>query len=227
MKRYSLLVAMLFVLVRPLSAAGTDEPDAEAKRGLTLLQQYITASNYKDFGLSSAEEISQLQVGSGVDVFYVLNDDLKKFHGGLTLSELMRPSQTRFYPVTLKGQGKFLITVRFRDGKWKFASFEETDSASGLVQLMKGSELVGDKNATLYAVEIPALHLSYAALSKPAPGRPMSFLALNRSSLLAVRPGAAVTTTTYMAAISGVLDGTEVFGALSEKAKKITVATKP
>jgi hypothetical protein len=53
----------------------------------------------------------------------------------------------------------------------------------------------------------------------------MSFLALNRTSMQAVRPGPGPTT--YTAAISGVLDGKEVFGALAEKARKITEPSKP
>jgi hypothetical protein len=225
MKRYAILVAVFFVFVGPLAAADNAEADSEAKRGLTILQQYLTSANFKEFGLESANEIPQLQVGAGVDVYYVLNDDLKKFHPGGDLAELVRPSQTRFYPVTLNGQGKFLITVRFREGKWRFASFEETDNANNLVRLMDASKFLGDKNSTLYAVEIPALHLSYATLSKPAPGKSMSFLALNRTSMQAVRPGPGPTT--YAAAVSGVLDGKEVFRALAEKARKITEPSIP
>jgi hypothetical protein len=225
MKSYSILVAVLFVFVGRLAAADNVEADAEAKRGLTILKQYVTSANFKEFGLESADEIPQLQVGTGVDVFYVLNDDLKKFRPGSDLAELVRPSQTRFYPVTLNDQGKFLITLRFREGKWRFASFEETDSAGSLVRFMDASKFLGDKNSTLYAVEIPALHLSYATLSKPAPGKSMSFFALNRTSMQAIRPGPGPTT--YTASVSGVLDGEEVFGALAEKARKITETNKP
>src|SRR5215469_5385308 len=226
MRCYSVLVTVLLLLARSLAAAEHAEADAEAKRGLALLQEYITAANYKEFGLSSPEEVSQLRVESGVDVFYVLNDDLKKFHAGGSLSELVRPSQTRFYPVTLKGEGKFLITVRIREGKWKFASFEETDNASNMVRFMSANKFIGGKESTLYAVEIPALHLSYATVSKPVPGKSMSLLALNHTSLLAVRPGLAnnpntYNPNTYTAAMSGVMDSNEVFGALAEKARKI------
>jgi hypothetical protein len=225
MKRYFILVAVLFVFVKPLASADNAEADAEVKRGLTILQQYVTSTNFKEFGLESADEIHQLQVDAGVAVFYVLNDDLKKFHVGGNLAELVRPSQTRFYPVTLKGRGKFLITVRFREGKWRFASFEETDNANNMVQLMNANKFIGDKNSTLYAVEIPALHLSYATLSKPIPGKSMSFLALNRTSMQAIRPGPGPNT--YTAAVSGALDEKEVFGALAEKARKITASGKP
>jgi hypothetical protein len=75
---------------------------------------------------------------------------------------VVRPSQTRFYPVTLKEEGKFLITVRYREGKWQFASFEETDNAYNMVRLMSANKFMGGKDLNLYAIEIPALHLSHA-----------------------------------------------------------------
>jgi hypothetical protein len=225
MKGYSIFLAALFLFARPLAAADTVEADAEAKRGLSILQHYITERNYKDFGLNSAQEIPQLRVESGVDVFYVLNDDLKNFHSESSLAEVVRPSQTRFYPVTLKDEGKFLITVRYREGKWQFASFEETDNAYNMVRLMSATKFLGTKDLQLYAVEIPALHLSYATLSKPRAGESMTLLALNRTSFQAVRPGE--NPHTYTAAVSGLLDAKEVFATLSEKARKIITTKKP
>jgi hypothetical protein len=223
MKRNLIFFAVLFLFALPLTAADTAEADAEAKRGLTILQQYLTDKNYKDFGLASTEEIGQLHVTDGVDVFYVLNEDLKKFHAGASLAELVRPSETRFYPVLLREQGKFLITVRLREGKWRFASFEETDDAASMVRLMNASRFV-DKDSKLYAIQIPALHLSYATLSKPSPGKSMELLALNRTSFTAVRPGQ--NPNTYFASMKGVLDAGEVFGVLSERARKIATPGK-
>ena len=47
MKQYSIFVAVLFLLARPLASADTADTDTEAKRGLTILQHYITGTNYK------------------------------------------------------------------------------------------------------------------------------------------------------------------------------------
>jgi hypothetical protein len=56
-----------------------DPADTAAKAGLEMLRTSITTDNFKQFGFTTLEETSRMQLGEGVPVFYVRADQLKDY----------------------------------------------------------------------------------------------------------------------------------------------------
>jgi hypothetical protein len=224
-KTLQTLLLCVVIFVPPLCAGENKDADAEALRGLSILKQLITAENCKQYGFNSMNEVSLVQLGTGIDVFYVFNDDLKEFQTTTNLGKVIKPSETRIYPVTVNGEGRILITVSLRNGKWRTAKFGRPDLALNLAKReadQKAFKLVGSNE---YELEIPAMHLSFVAVGRPDVATSILLSPLNHFTMMAVNPG--LKNVPPFAAVSGIKSAREVFGALAENAKSITTPEQP
>jgi hypothetical protein len=225
MKTVQTLLICVLIFTLPLRASKNKDADAEASRGLLVLKQLITAENYKDYGFNSMEEVSQLELGTGIDVFYVFNDDLKGFQATTDPGKVIKPSETRIYPVTVKGEGRLLITVRLRDGKWRTAKFGRPDLALNLAKRQANQKAFKLGGSNEYELEIPAMHLNFVAVGRPDVTKSIMLLPLDHFTMVAVSPELKNVPPT--AAVSGIKTAQEVFGTLSEKAMTITAPEQP
>lgn len=225
MKTLLNFVFCALIFTSPSYAADNKEADTEAARGLSILRQLITPENYKSYGLNSMSEITQLELGSGVDVFYVFNNDLKEFRATTDLSKVIKPSQTRIYPVTVNGEGRLLITVRQREGKWRTAKFGRPDVAANLAKRAAIERFMKLDLSSDYELEIPAMHLNFVATGKPGVTNSILLLPLDHFTMMAVNPG--LKNVPPFAKVTGIKSAQEVFGILTENAKTISSPEPP
>jgi hypothetical protein len=160
------------VLSRHRSETVVDESaSGAAKEGLRILQRSITVENYKQFGFTSLQEAARATVGDGVPLYYVRADQLKAYTPGVDAGTLMIPTYRRLFPIIVDGIGKLVMTLEFKAGHWQLVDFGEQEIASSLSRLKEHSTRQksgpGSAQQNYFAVQIPAMHLSFLAFSPP------------------------------------------------------------
>jgi len=217
----SVTLAMMLVCCQTLGRA-TEPPgaDAEAAHALEVVKKLITPENFKSYGLSSYEQVSALKLGRGIDAFYVFNDDLKSFNSAKPSGAFVTASQTKLYPVIVEGEGKLLITIRFREGRWRIASFGQSSEAYNLAHMMENLHQLDNQEKGPYVIEIPSFNLAYASLSVPNKDSDLTLLPLSPESLKVAKPGL-WNQNLSTAAVSGIVNGNELFTILASEAQRL------
>jgi hypothetical protein len=209
-----------------ISPAVPPGADSEAAHGLDVLKQLITRENFKDYGLTSIEEVSLLKLIGGVDVFYVFNDDLKAA-AERPEKVPITPSQTRVYPVTVNGRGCLLITIRYREGQWRTAAFGGLGEASSLARMISTQQTLKSSSARVYEVEIPSLDLAYGAVEAPNTDSNPTLFPLSSKALRAANPGLAPGADLRFAHVSGFVSARQLFTILAPIAKRLNEGSPP
>jgi hypothetical protein len=207
--------ALFILCYQSLMAEAPPGADSEAGRALNILKQLITTQNFKDYGLTTYEQVSQLKLIGGVDVFYVFNDDLKNFTPDKIPGSVVTPSQTRIYPVTNDGHGCVLITVRYREGRWRTAGFGQISQAYNLARMINSGA------SHLYVIELPSLNLAYASPTLPRHDSDMELFALSPESFRAANPGITPDRNFGLSVVMAGMPGRNVFKALAPVARKL------
>lgn len=228
MKRFLWIVIPVLVLAVGFTAfrgwhKHSDER-AEALSGLEVLRQLITKDNYQNYGLKSFDEVAKLQLGEGTDVFFVLNNDLKEFGPQSKITSVVKPSQSRIYPVLVDGEGRLLITLRKRHGSWHVASFGESDVAYNLAKLQNGRAWLNLPKDGVIAIQIPATHLSFASFGHPSQNEDLLLTPLNATDVVIQGFGRGHTdffrkNSQFTAEVHGTVGAKEVFQALADTAR--------
>jgi hypothetical protein len=200
-----------------------NQEEHEAARSLEVLKQLITKENYQNFGLRSLDEVSNLQLGQGADVFFVFNNDLKEFGRDSKLASVVKRSQSRIYPVLVNGEGRLLITLRKHEGTWRVASFGESDVAYNLAKLEEGRNWLNLPKTGLIAVQIPARHLSFASFGQPSGNDDLLLTPLNPTEVMVQGFGPQHTEffqkhSKFTAEEHGIVSAKEVLAALADTA---------
>jgi hypothetical protein len=196
--------------------------DAEALQALVLVKQLITRDNFKDYGLDSFDQVQTLKLESGVDTYYVYTNSLKAFGNGKKAGSALTASQTKLYPVSSNGQGVFIITLRFREGKWKIASFGQSDQARELALMVRTERLLPGRESGVYAIEIPSLNLAYGSFALPTPKSDLMLVALSSESFKVANSGLIRPEGGAFAYIgSPPIDGGNLFRKLSNQVQKL------
>src|ERR1700733_8299053 len=116
-------------------AEGDVQADETARKGLAGIRSLINERNFKEFGLQSFEEVSDLRLGDPVPIYYVRADQLKEYQPGTDAGKLMISANRRLYPVLVNGEGKLLITIEKADTGWRMVSFGQADVAPALTKI--------------------------------------------------------------------------------------------
>jgi hypothetical protein len=158
----------------PARAEGEVQADETARKGLTGIRSLINEKNFKEFGLQSFEEVSELRLGDAVPIYYVRADQLKEYQPGTDAGKLMISANRRLYPVLVNGQGKLLITIEKAETGWRMVSFGQADVAPALTKIKRDKVArtktgPGASESNYFVVQIPSMHLNFLAYA-PAPG---------------------------------------------------------
>jgi hypothetical protein len=156
-----------------------DLSQKEAVRGLSVVRELVTKENLGRYGFKSLDELSRLQLGRGVDVFFVFKGDLRGFgrENGTPLTKVVKVSESRIYPIEVDGEGRLLMTLRKRGGVWKLASFGDLDVARNLAALERNHKV-------LIAIQIPGRHLSFGSFGTPSEKDDLILTPLNGSDAM-------------------------------------------
>jgi TonB family protein len=219
-------VALLVVAAGVLWFIRRDPAQREALRGLAVLRELVTKNNYRNYGLRSFDEVPKLQLGPGVDVFFVFKGDLITFGNEGELTKVVKPSQSRLYPVEVDGEGRLLMTLRRQQGTWKVASYGEGDVARNLMSLEKNRAWLNLPKEDLIAIQIPGRHLSFASFGKPSEQNDLILTPLNGAEVMVQGFGPLGPrhndffnkNSNFTAAYHGTLSAKEVLSTLAETA---------
>jgi hypothetical protein len=211
------------------------EADKNADHSLTILKQLITSEDYFSYGLKSADELREMKLGEGVPVFYVYDNDLKEFSPSADPSKLIRNIDTRVYPVTVRGEGRILITMRKQKGEWQKPSFGQQDIAANLTKITNAERELVKTNVKPIAIQIPTMHLTFATFDNPTlPGRDSSFRLIPLNSREEMAETSAFKGTDFLLrhpqfnpSAKGSEDSKQVFAALAAAVKSRGTSTAP
>ena len=158
----------------PKRSSQDTRADETARNGLASLRSLINQTNFKQFGLDSFAQVSKMDLGEPVPVYYVRADQLKDYKPGTDAGRLMISANRRLYPVVIDGVGKLLITIEKTENGWRMVGFGQEDIAPALTKIKRHKVErtavgPGASEADYFAVQIPSMHLNFLAYS-PAPG---------------------------------------------------------
>jgi hypothetical protein len=219
------VVVILSVAARWWSTRDDRRARAQAKFGLTVLAKSVTPENYQEYGLKSYDEMTRVTLGAPVDVSYVSDDELTEFGSHMKLHNLITETQSRMYPVMVDGEGRVLIRVSKYPTGWNFDSLGEEDIARNLARLQHRRRGGDPAEVPQLAVDVPSMHLCFAAIGKSTSDESLRLTPLNdsylvsasggfdRSKFLTKHPG-------FASESRNEVDAREVFDALSIEAKE-------
>lgn len=184
MKKTIFIILMAMAFTAGLEAQNKmDQAKQETSSFLKSLSATVTAENYKMFGLSSPEDVGQLEPGQAFTSSIIPLDKLKKYEGGdvkSLITDVNRASCTVINRQTQQTVG--LVDLEFEKERYVVKGFSSSDIASALGRINK--ELF-KQNFSI--VRVPALNTYFGSFSDA--DNKMKFVSLQNNQLLDAKIG--------------------------------------
>jgi len=179
MKKTIYILVMTLAFTAALEAQNSmDQAKEETSTFLKSLATTVTADNYKMFGLSSPEEVSQLEAGQVFASNIIPLDQLKKYDGGdakALITNINRVSCTVINRQTQQTIG--LVDLERNKDRFVVKGFANSDLSNALGRINR--ELF-NKNFSI--VRVPALNTNFGSFTDT--DNKMKFVSLQNSSSL-------------------------------------------
>ena len=121
----------LIVGGQPLMAAEVPEAVQEAaEEGLPTMLQAIPDEAAKQLNFSSSDEFSLASLGTPFQVFTIHPEEILNYTAGTSIEAIISAKDQWFFPVTVSGEIRTLLTVAKVDGQWQAVSI----GSAGLAQ---------------------------------------------------------------------------------------------
>ena len=210
-----------------------DDPKEAALSGLSAVRRMLeTNQDYDGMGFRSAEEFSHATIGDPSSLFGVGVDKLADYKPEADPQSMLVDVHRLMYPVMVGGEGRALITVEQKEGKWRFVSFGDPEVAKNLVRVRghKSAAPGGSAPSSYFMVRVNSLFLTFLGKiekTTDAPGGSMVLVPLNGKQALKTGPGFRdnpqflLANPKFNAENEGSKKANDVFGALAAEAKKI------
>jgi hypothetical protein len=116
---------------QPLLAAEVPAAvQAAAEKGLPTMLKAIPDNIVQQFNFSSPEELGQASLGTPFQVFTIHPDEILNYVAGTPIEEIISETDHWFFPVTVNGEARTLLTVAQMGGQWQAISI----GSAGLAQ---------------------------------------------------------------------------------------------
>jgi hypothetical protein len=147
--RYSVqmlsLCSIVLVLIGGCSKSGGQQSSSQetpppsfgdaqsaAQRGLETFRRLVTATNAKELGFESADEVSSASLGTPNQVFSVSLEQLKSYQPGGDTNRMLADANRTIFPVMVRDQARASITVEQQNGKWTATGFGDPKLARAI-----------------------------------------------------------------------------------------------
>lgn len=108
---------------QPLMAAEVPSAVQEAaEKGLPTMLQALPENIVQQFNFSSPEELSQASLGTPFQVFTIHPDEILNYDAGTPIGKIISETDHWFFPVTVNGEVRTLLTVAQMGGQWQAVS---------------------------------------------------------------------------------------------------------
>ncbi len=185
MKKTIFIIIMTLALTAGLEAQNRlDQAKQETSTFLKSLSATVNADNYKMFGLSSPEDIGQLEAGQVFMSGIIPLDKLKKYEGGdvkSLITNVNRVSCTVINRQTQQPAG--IVDLELEKDRYVVKGFSNSDISSAIGQINK--ELF-KQNFSI--VRIPALNTYFGSFTDAADNK-LKFVSLQNNPSLDTRIG--------------------------------------
>jgi hypothetical protein len=185
MKKTIFILFMTLAITAGLEAQNRlDQAKQETSTFLMSLSETVNADNYKMFGLSSAEDVGQLEAGQAFVSSIIPLDKLKKYEGGDVkplITNVNRVSCTVINRQTQQPAG--IVDLELEKERYVVKGFSNTDISSALGQINK--ELF-KQNFSI--VRIPSLNTYFGSFTDAADNK-MKFVSLQNNPNLDAKIG--------------------------------------
>jgi hypothetical protein len=184
MKKTIIIIAMTLIFAAGLEAQNNlDQAKQETATFLKSLTATVNAENYKMFGLSSAEDIGQMEAGQAFNTSIIPLDRLKKYEGGdvkSLITNTNRVSCTVYNRQTQKTIG--IVELEREKETYVVKGFSSTEISSALGQINK--EIL-KQNFSI--VRVPALNTYFGSFTDS--DSKMKFVSLQNNQMIDARIG--------------------------------------
>lgn len=185
MKKAIFIIIMTLAITAGLEAQNRlDQAKQETSSFLKSLSETVNADNYKMFGLSSPEDVGQLEAGQAFVSNIIPLDRLKKYEGGEVkplITNVNRVSCTVINRQTQQPAG--IVDLELEKERYVVKGFSNTDISLALGQINK--ELF-KQNFSI--VRIPALNTYFGSFTDVADNK-MKFVSLQNNPNLDAKIG--------------------------------------
>ncbi len=223
----------------PTSVAATaefNEPKMAAIDALSKLRQLLTASeNFREMGFDNLEQVDRASLSEPATVYAVGLDQLRNYTVGSNPQDLLIDTKRMVFPVVADGNGRTLITVEQKEGKWQLVSFGDQRVAANMVRVRqdKSSGPGGLSTSNYFVVQVKALFLTFLGNHQPgsSAAHSMRLVPLNGKIELEMSPAFQrnksflIANPQFNAEAEGTMKAKDVFSELSSTAKKIDSST--
>ena len=184
MKKTIFIILITLTFTSGLEAQNRmDQAKQETSTFLKSLSATVNAENYKMFGLSSAEDVGQLEAGQAFTSSIIPLDKLKKYEGGdikPLLTNVNRAACTVINRQTQQNAG--LVDLEFEKERWVVKGFSNSDLSSALGRINK--ELF-KQNFSI--VRVPALNAYFGSFTDA--DNTMKFVSLQNNQMIDTKIG--------------------------------------
>lgn len=184
MKKTIFIILMTLTFTAGLEAQNRmDQAKQETSAFLKSLSATVNAENYKMFGLSSAEDVGQLEAGQAFTSSIIPLDKLKKYEGGDVkplLTNVNRASCTVINRQTQQTIG--IVDLELEKERWVVKGFANTDIALALGRINK--ELF-KQNFSI--VRVPALNAYFGSFTDA--DNTLKFVSLQNNQMIDTKIG--------------------------------------
>lgn len=184
MKRTIFIILMTLAFTAGLEAQNRmDQAKQETSAFLKSLSETVNAENYKMFGLSSAEDVGQLEAGQAFTSSIIPLDKLKKYEGGDVKSLLTNVNRASCIVINRQTQQNAgLVDLELEKERYVVKGFSSSDISSALGRINK--ELF-KQNFSI--VRVPALNTVFGSFTDA--DNKMKFVSLQNNLMLDTKIG--------------------------------------
>jgi len=213
-----------------------NEPKMAAIDALSKLRQLLaTGENFREMGFDNLEQVDRASLSEPATVYTVGLDQLRNYAAGSNPQDLLIDTKRMVFPVVADGNGRTLITVEQKEGKWHLVSFGDQRVADNMVRVRqdKSSAPGGLSTSNYFVVQVKALFLTFLGSQQPGSTTASSLrlVPLNGKTELELSPAFRqnksflIDNPQFNAEAEGTMKAKDVFSELSSTAKKIDTST--
>lgn len=214
-----------------------DDPRQAATNALSNLKHLLTeGQNFREMGFDNLEQLDRVSLGEPAAVYAVGLDALREYNPSGDPKSLLIDVKRIVFPVVADGNGRTLITLEQKDGKWHFVSFGDQSVARNLLRVRedRSSAPGGLPTSNYFIVQVNALFLTFLGNEQPgsSSANSLRLVPLHEKTELTLNPAFRanehflMANPKFNAEEEGTMKARDVFGALSTSAKKID-SSKP
>ena len=95
---------------------------AAAEKGLPTMLKALPQEVLAQFNFSSSEELDLASLGTPFQVYTIPPEEILNYNAGTPIGQIIFETDHWFFPVTVKGEVRTLLTVAKVEGKWQAVS---------------------------------------------------------------------------------------------------------